>query len=173
MYLGWTPFYINFVNKGLSATQNISQICFNKKGPLHDEFHWLFASLFKTLITRKREDVSQTHIEEHCQYKGDRLSLRLKELEEACFITAFTPWNKKRDLYYTVIDEYTLFYLSWIAPKTSLSLSQGLDDPYWERVSNTPAWKAWFGYAFESICAKHITLAASHGEPKAEASSPR
>lgn len=165
MCFGGIPFYHNFVEKGLSAIQNVNNLCFNKKGMLYDEFELLFASLFKkheihkeiiTFIANKREGVSRSDIESYFKYKGGHLTTRLKELEEAGFIIAFLPWKKERGTYYKVIDEYTLFYLTWIAPRSASRISKNIDDHYWEVLSSKPAWKAWSGYAFESICFKHI-----------------
>lgn len=90
------------------------------------------------------------------RYKGGRLTGRLKELEEAGFIIGFIPWKKERGIYYKVIDEYTLFYLAWIAKKAASRISQNINDHYWEILSTKPAWKAWAGLAFEAICFKHI-----------------
>ena len=165
MCLGGIPFYLNFIEKGLSAIQNINNACFSKKGTLYDEFELLFASLFKKheiheeiirFIAHKREGVRRSEIESHF-HKGGRLTGRLKELEEAGFILAFTPWKKERGIYYKIVDEYTLFYLTWIAPRALNRISKNIDDRYWEILSTKPAWKAWSGYAFESICFKHIS----------------
>ncbi len=145
--------------------QNINNACFQKKGTLYDEFNLLFASLFKkheihealiALITSKREGLSRVNIEEHFKYKGGRLTERLKELEEAGFITSFTPSQKKRGTFYKVIDEYTLFYLNWIAPGAKARITKTINDQYWEQLSSTAAWKAWSGYAFEAVCFKHM-----------------
>ncbi|MFT3741198.1 MAG: ATP-binding protein [Gammaproteobacteria bacterium] len=166
MSLGGIPFYLNFVEKGLSAIQNINTICFSKKGTLYDEFELLFASLFKKheiheeiirFIASKREGVARHEIESHFSYKGGRLTSRLKELEEAGFIMTFIPWKKERGVYYKVIDEYTLFYLTWIAKRTKNRIAKNIDDHYWEVLSAKPAWKAWAGLAFEAICFKHIS----------------
>ncbi|HVE43579.1 MAG TPA: ATP-binding protein [Gammaproteobacteria bacterium] len=165
MCLGGIPFYLKFFEKGLSVIQNINHICFNKKGALFDEFHLLFSSLFKNheihealirFIAKKREGVSRREIESHFHYKGGRLTSRLKELEEAGFIIQFAPWKKERGVYYKVVDEYTLFYLTWIAGRSTHSLAKNMDDHYWEVMSAKPAWKAWSGFAFEAICFKHL-----------------
>ncbi len=165
MCLGGIPFYLNYIEKGLSAIQNINQACFLKSGTLYDEFKMLFASLFKkhtlheaiiAFMATKREGVSRADIESYTQLKGGRLSARLRELEEAGFIAAFRPWKKERGTYYKIIDEYTLFYLTWIAPRASSRISQNIDDQYWVYLATQPNWKAWSGYAFEAICFKHI-----------------
>lgn len=165
MCIGGIPFYLNFIEKGFSAIQNINNACFQKKGTLYDEFDLLFASLFKkhevheelvTLISSKREGISRTDIEDSLKYKGGRLTERLKELEEAGFIISFMSWQKERGIYYKIIDEYTLFYLTWIAPRAKNRISKNIDDKYWETLSTTASWRAWSGYAFEAICFKHI-----------------
>ncbi len=165
MCLGGIPYYLDFLEKGLSAIQNINKICFQRKGTLYDEFDLLFASLFKNheiheaiihFVASKREGVSRAQIEEHLQQKGGRVTKRLKELEEAGFIISGLPLKKDRGVYYRIFDEYTLFYLYWIAAKSKNKISSNIDDHYWEVLSSKPAWSAWSGYAFEAICFKHI-----------------
>lgn len=166
MCLGGIPFYLKFVEKGLSAIQNINRICFHRKGTLYDEFDLLFSSLFQEhemheelirFIGSKREGVSRSEIEHKLAYKGGSLTKRLRELEAAGFIISFIPWKKERGIFYKVIDEYTLFYLTWIACKNSSRISKNIDDDYWEILSQTSSWKAWSGYAFEAICFKHVS----------------
>lgn len=165
MCMGGIPYYLDFVEKGLSAVQNINNMCFSRKGTLYDEFELLFASLFNRhalheemirFIARKRSGVTRKEIEAHFDCKGGRLSGRLQELEEAGFIISFTPGNRQRGLSYKVIDEYTLFYLTFIAPRATNGLARNVDERYWEALSLQPVWKAWAGLAFESICFKHI-----------------
>jgi AAA+ ATPase superfamily predicted ATPase len=165
MCIGGIPFYLNFIEKGLSAIQNINNICFNKKGTLYDEFDLVFASLFSkdeihkdiiAFIASRRYGVSRTDIEDKF-YKGGRLTSKLKELEEAGFIASFIPWQKERGIYYRVIDEYSIFYLTWIAPRSKSRISKTIDEKYWEIISQKSSWKSWAGYAFESICFKHIS----------------
>ncbi|WP_407512539.1 hypothetical protein [Wolbachia endosymbiont of Trichogramma kaykai] len=45
--MGGIPHYLKEVSKGLSATQNINMICFQKDVLLFDEFDMLFHSLYK------------------------------------------------------------------------------------------------------------------------------
>lgn len=165
MCIGGIPYYLNFIEKGLSASQNINQLCFQKNGALLNEFDNLFASLFSEheiheliirLIATKREGVAREFIEEKVGLKGGRLSLRLKELEESGFIAAYLPWGKKRGRYYKIIDEYTLFYLSWIESLRREYNVNTWNTRYWEEESQSPAWRAWSGYAYEAVCLKHI-----------------
>lgn len=165
MCIGGIPYYLKFAEKGLSAMQNVSQMCFQKMGTLLDEFNNLFSSLFShhemhetivRLIASKREGIAREVIEEKMHLKGGRLSLRLKELEEAGFIASYLPWKKQRGKYYKLIDEYTLFYLSWIEPMAKENKIDTWNKSYWQEASQSPAWRAWSGYAYEAICFKHI-----------------
>lgn len=55
-----------------------------------------------------------------------------------------------------MIDEYTLFYFNWIEPIKDSLLEKGMRPGYWERIQHSQAWHTWIGYAFESICYKHL-----------------
>ena len=47
MIFGGVPFYWNFIEKGLSLSQNIDKMLFDKDALLKDEFKYLYASIFK------------------------------------------------------------------------------------------------------------------------------
>ncbi|MFZ4477572.1 MAG: hypothetical protein ACOYPR_20425 [Saprospiraceae bacterium] len=51
---------------------------------------------------------------------------------------------------YRLTDEYSLFYLQFIENKAY----KGTD--VWQELSQTQHYKSWSGYAFESLCLKHI-----------------
>ena len=58
----------------------------------------------------------------------------LKDLEDSGFIVSFKPkWHKRKGVYYKAIDEYTLFYFSWIEPIKKDLLIRGLRKGYWEK----------------------------------------
>lgn len=163
MCIGGIPFYLKGVKKGLSATQNINDMCFKARGTLSDEFNNLFSSLFSEsemhetiikLIASKREGMTREEIEDATS-KGGRLTIWLKELEHAGFIIALIPQNKQKGVYYKLIDEYTLFYLTWIS-RSSQNKLKSITSKYWENMSQSQAWKTWAGYAYEAICFKHL-----------------
>lgn len=75
----------------------------------------------------------------------------LEELSASGFITPYIPMGKKmKDSIYKLTDEYSIFYLKFMEP------NRGGSKGTWARLSDTPAWKSWSGFAFESICSKHI-----------------
>ena len=76
--------------------------------------------------------------------------------------------KKTKDKLYRLTDEYTLFYLQFI--DNQFVLQSGT----WKKLSQTQDYKTWSGYAFESICLKHIAQikkALSIGGVYSEASS--
>ena len=167
MCIGGIPYYLTMLDKGLSATQNINRLCFQKKGTLLDEFTLLMSSLFDQsavyeqlleLIASKREGMLREDIEEKIKIKGGDLSKKLAELEQTGFIAAFMPWGRsKKGKYYKIVDEYTLFYFHWIAPRALQRVINEIDNKFWEEQSQSAAWRAWSGYAFEAVCFKHIS----------------
>lgn len=164
MALGGVPYYLRQIEPGLSAIQNINKLCFQKHGVLYTEFQRLFASLFDHavaheeliyLISKKREGIGRSELFEKAKLStdGGRLTDRLDELEKAGFIKFFIPGYKKRGIYYKIIDEYTLFYLTWLKPIQN----EIVDAHYWEAQAHSPAYKSWSGYSYELICYKHIS----------------
>ncbi len=163
--IGGIPFYLKLVKEGLSAVQNINDICFNRHGGLANEFNNLFSSLFQhsdiheaiiNLLASKRNGVARQVIELATQLKGGGLTRVLNELEQAGFIEKFLPWKQQKGLFYKLIDEYSLFYLNWISPQSKTRLINGISEKFWQIKSQSASWRAWAGYAFEAICFKHL-----------------
>jgi hypothetical protein len=99
MALGGIPHYLREVRSGLSAAQNIEQICFNPQGILVDEYT-----------------------------SGGRLTKTIEELMVSGFIERVEPWGKEsRDASYRLIDEFSLFYLKWMKRRSRSSKATWLD----------------------------------------------
>jgi uncharacterized protein len=161
MVLGGIPFYWDEVSKGLSAAQNIQQICFSQNGLLRTEFNNLFNSLFSNAerhiaiinaLAKKAKGLTRAEI-----IKGSRLpdggsmTRLLDELEESGFIRKYAPFEKKmRTSLYQLTDFYSLFYLRFIQNNAHF------DKNKWLNTIDTPAYRAWSGYAFEQVCLYHI-----------------
>jgi uncharacterized protein len=161
MTMGGIPHYLEQVEGGKSAVQNIDHICFQPQGLLRTEFENLYSSLFNNperyelIITvlsstwkgmSRMEIIAKTKIQD-----GGGLSTMLQELEQSGFISSYTPFGKKRkDTLFRLTDCYSLFYLKFIKDipaKETIS---------WQAVSQTQTWQTWSGYAFENICFLHI-----------------
>ena len=75
----------------------------------------------------------------------------LEELEQSGFITSYHAFGKNvKDKLYRLTDEYSLFYLKFI--ERNKMEGQGT----WTRLSQTPQYKIWSGYAFENACLRHV-----------------
>ncbi|MEI6651014.1 MAG: ATP-binding protein [Chlorobiaceae bacterium] len=163
MVMGGVPFYLMQAEPGLSAYQIIDKVCFSATGLLRTEYEKLYASLFEesdlhlkivALLAKKRTGLGRNEIASAAKLTtGGRLTRVLDELEESGFIESRTPYGKKvNDLLYRLVDEFTLFYFSWIKPLGKKIPDQG----YWMLRQNSPSRKAWSGFAFETLCIKHV-----------------
>ncbi len=161
MALGGIPFYWDEVEKGLSATQNIDKICFSKNGILRTEFPNIFKSLFGKdekhqaiveALAKKNKGLTREEIIRQTKVSnGGGLSRILNELEESGFVHRYTPFGKKvRNSLYQVSDFYTLFYLRFVK---NFRLTE---KKFWIKTIDSPAYRAWSGFAFERICLYHV-----------------
>jgi len=165
MVFGGIPYYLKQVEKGKSALQIINKVFFQTDGLLYDEFDRLFRSLFsnaeENLLIIKAISKNQHGISREDLIKltgissGGTLNKRLRELDSAGFIQSYVPYGRKvKDHYYRIIDEYCYFYLRWIEPFKKKGMGAGKE--YWQTKGKTQAAITWAGYAFETICFKHI-----------------
>jgi AAA+ ATPase superfamily predicted ATPase len=160
MVMGGIPYYLDHVQKGLSAAQNIQLLCFEKDGLLKSEFTFIFSSLFanasqhETIIRKivelgsgaNRDDI----IASANLSTGGHASSKLNELEESGFITAYPTYGvKSSKKTYSVSDFYTLFYLRFIERGHKNSTSD------WLYKIDDPAIKTWAGITFEQVCLQH------------------
>ena len=168
MAMGGVPLYLDHIQKGLSADQNIDFLCFTKRGLLFNEFRKLFASLFEQqdvceelirLIASSRYGIAQSELmKKSSKSVGGRLKKRLQELEDAGFVESFIPYqHKEKGIYYRVVDEYTLFYLKWIDPVVVSVKRRDKEKGYWLSKQKSGHFESWAGYAFEAICYKHVS----------------
>jgi uncharacterized protein len=161
MVMGGIPFYLDQVDISSSAAQNINRLCFEKDGALRSEFDNLYRSLFNKAekhvaviesLSKKAKGLTRKEIIDGAKLPDAGSTTRiLKELEESDFIRRYAPYgNKERNSLYQLIDCYSLFYLKWIKKSSSL------DENTWISQLDSPAYRAWSGYAFEQACLSHI-----------------
>ena len=167
MVTGGVPKYLSFLRPGASAMQCIQSLCFTPQSPLIGEFHKLFHSLFKRpethielirVLANRRHGMGRLDLLKTAKLPNSGNSSKvLRELEESDFITAVYESDKgSRSVRYILSDEYSLFYLNWIDPVKS-SILRGDETDHWLKRSCTAHWQSWAGFAFESICLKHVS----------------
>ncbi|MDR0830130.1 MAG: AAA family ATPase [Prevotellaceae bacterium] len=161
MVMGGIPFYLSKIERGISAAQNIDNLFFSENADLKNEFHNLYASLFKesddyvkivAALSAKAKGLSRDEIVKAAKIKsGGGLTKILKNLEYCGFIRAYSALGKqKRDVTYQLVDFYTLFYLKFVAA------NKYNDAHFWTNSLDTPLRNAWAGYAFEMLALLHI-----------------
>ncbi len=161
MALGGVPHYLAQVRGGESAAQNIDRLCFARDGLLRTEFTNLYASLFdqsqrheavvRALASKRRGLTRSALLTAASLDSGGAATKVLDELEESGFILQMPRLGRaRRDAVYWLADEYSLFYLTWLARH------RGSAEGVWMRKQGTPAWRAWSGLAFEATCLKHV-----------------
>ena len=83
---------------------------------------------------------------------GGGLTKTLEELRHSGFVAEYLPFGRlKRESLYRLTDEYSLFYLKFIEKMHKEGAG------IWKTFQQKPAYHAWSGYAFESICLKHLS----------------
>jgi hypothetical protein len=161
MSLGGTPFYLDMLKKGLSATQNIDELFFSDNAPLAAEYGFLFKSLFNDstmykriveLLAKKTIGMTRSEIVESLKISDSGvLTEVLENLENCDFIRSYAAFGKKaKDIMYQLVDLYSLFYLRYAKNY------RGGDKNRWSNMIDSPSRRAWSGYAFEQVCLNHI-----------------
>ncbi len=161
MAIGGIPHYLKEIEGSMSVIQNINKLCFTKNGLLFDEFDRLYASLFAhaeihidivKILASKKQGMPRNEIAAKSKVKnGGGLTQVLNELVLSGFVTEVFPFGKqKKDKIYRLVDEYSLFYLQFMQAKRQAGKN------IWQQISQTPAFTSWAGYAFESVCIKHV-----------------
>lgn len=160
LVLGGIPHYLNEVQPGLSAIQNIQNICFSKNGLLSYEYGNLYDALFDNSTDYKK--IIEALFSKKSGLTKSEIALRSKllpngafyhkidELLECGFIMEVASFDAKQKTYlYRLIDEYSLFYHYFIKG------NKFNRDDYWFSLFNTPSYHSWSGYAFENFCFRH------------------
>jgi uncharacterized protein len=161
MAMGGIPHYLKNVESGMTATDAIDHLCFSTQAPLRDEFDELYVALFEQAeshisivrtLANTWQGMTRAEIASKTQLSdGGNLTRIIEELLHSGFVGAYYSYGKrKKEVIYRLIDEYSLFYLQYI--ETNRSEGQGT----WQNLSQTQTYKSWSGYAFESICLKHL-----------------
>ena len=158
MIFGGIPLYLNYLKPQFSLAQNVEMLFFHENAPLRNEYHLMFASLFKSsddhrniieaLSTRRYGLTRSELISMRGVPSGKTLTKCLEELEQCGFIRKYNDFRKeKTGFIFQLTDSFTLFHLTWIQ-------NQNIDS--WIKQIRTPSYSAWCRLAFERICLLHI-----------------
>lgn len=166
MAMGGVPKYLSLIQRGKSATQIINDLCFSLNGGLYNEFDNLYKSLFNyyeyhiavvKALAKASDGLTKDELLDRVKLSSGGSSSRvIEDLVDAGFLIYVPSFNKKKiGGIYRLSDEYSLFYLTWIAENSGIGL-ESVDSEFWIKKQGTAKWNAWSGCAFESLCLKHI-----------------
>jgi AAA+ ATPase superfamily predicted ATPase len=161
MIFGGIPFYLSLMQKQFSMAQNVDYLLFTEISPLKNEFHNLYASLFKKAenhvkiveaLSDKAKGLTRNEIIEATKLpNGGSLNRTLEELELSGFIRRYKSYGRvMRQSIFQLVDFYTLFYFNFLKNNTFN------DEHYWTNFIENARHRAWSGYAFEQVCLAHL-----------------
>lgn len=159
---GGVPRYLEEIQPGLSADENIKKLCFNKNGILFREFDDIFHDLFTTKSQYYKKivellvegDLEFNEICNHLQVqKSGFWSQYLDELIKSGFLKRDFTWNLKtgkasRLSRFRLSDNYLRFYLKYIEPNKD-KIESGLFDE--KAMSSLPGWDSIMSLQFENL----------------------
>lgn len=160
MAFGGIAEYLENIKKGESSVLAIDRMCFQKDAYLENEFDEVFKSLFEEnnfhykimiiLSQNKKKGLSRDEIIQELKISsGGRFSDSLNDLIYSGFVLKYDAYEgKKKRTLYRIYDEFCLFYLQFMV---------GFKGSSWTQIYQKQEYITWCGYAFETICLKHIS----------------
>lgn len=164
---GGVPKYLELMNPRLSPAENLKALCFTPGGILVDEFDDIFTDVFEGKGTVKRRileclgngSFSGKELAEMLGVDNNgHLLDDLEELEIAGFIArdgGINPQSgaRSRLFRYRISDNYTRFYVKYIAPNRDL-IDKGLFR--FTDMEQLPGWQSILGLQFECLILNNI-----------------
>jgi len=159
MVMGGIPYYMNYVERGMSIDQAINALFFDGHARLQGEYDRLFASIFSKPEEMKRiiETIAQRHagwtrqqlVEKTGLPSNGEFSRMLKALVASDFVTRYIPFGcSVTEEHYKLSDPFCWFWLHFVKGKTRHPMD------FW-RGDNDAAVVSWRGIAFEEVCWTH------------------
>lgn len=161
MALGGVAYYWSLLQPSDSVAQSIDALFFAQDAALENEFHELYASLFKNsepymkiveVLGKIRIGLTRNEISKAAKIESSgSLTTYLEELEQCGFLRHYRAIGaSKKGTIFQLIDNYSVFYFSF------LYREKPLDVHFWTNTLNTPQQNAWQGLAFERVCILHV-----------------
>lgn len=162
MIMGGIPYYLNAIQRGDSSTTAMERICFTIDGLLYDEYQNLFKALYDRpenheaivkALSQGKQGLSRKELLSKSKVEaGGPFTRAMQDLVLSGFVEEQAPFGKKkRGVTYRLIDEYSIFHNRFISKNRSSG--KGI----WQKLSAGQSYRIWRGYAFESLCLRHLT----------------
>lgn len=161
MALGGVAYYWSLLQPSDSVAQSIDALFFAQDAALENEFHELYASLFKNsepymkiveVLGKIRIGLTRNEISKAAKIESSgSLTTYLEELEQCGFLRHYRAIGAyKKGTIFQLIDNYSVFYFSFLYKE------KPSDVHFWTNTLNTPQQNAWQGLAFERVCILHV-----------------
>lgn len=159
---GGVPKYLEEVRPGLTAAENIREMCFRPKSVLREDFDDMFNDVitqqprFSAEVLRTLTDGPKNLVEICARIgvgKGGRVTDALTRLIEAGFVSQDAGRNPEtgaeiRERCYRLKDNYARFYLKYVEPSKTVIDAGAYDFGCLDRL---PGWDAVMGLQFENL----------------------
>ena len=161
MTMGGIPYYLEDIQRGESSSTAIERMCFENGGILKNEYQNLYKALFEnpqnheaivsTLAMVKSGMTQNDLILKSKVQKGGPFTRAMNDLLMSGFVTQDAPFGKlKRGSVYRLVDEFSVFHHRFIKPNSKAPKE------IWQTISASQPYKIWKGFAFETLCQKHV-----------------
>lgn len=166
---GGVPRYLEEIDPGLSAVENIQNLCFSPKALLRDDFSKIFSSVFgqnavvkwRLLNALSKSPLTVSELAEATgMEKSGFLTRHLEQLSVAGFVTSdrgLNPQTQKpaKMIRYRIKDNYSRFYLKYIGPNAEMI---DRDAFRCQALDALKGWDAMMGLQFETLVANNLPL---------------
>ena len=159
---GGIPRYLEEIDPGLSAEENIRRMCFSTSGELYKDFDAIFNPMFGADMEFKRRilealvDGPMAGVELSARLglkRNGRMAAALRELKEGGFVSDDPGLNpatgeSMRTGKYRLKDNYTRFYLKYVRPRKQQIEAGSFR---FASLGTLPEWNAVMGLQFENL----------------------
>lgn len=159
---GGVPRYLEEIDPGVSASENIRRLCFMPKSPLREDFDEMFSDVvtrqpqFTASVLRCLKGDARSVSEIALQLgmeRGGRISDSLEQLEECGLVandSGVNPVSGKRvrEEQYRLNDNYSRFYLRYVEPAKEI-IDRGAFA--FGALDGLDGWEATMGLQFENL----------------------
>ncbi len=160
MIFGGIPYYLGYLKKGMSLSENVDNLFFKKGAPLSLEFGRLFQSCFEkadfvkeiaVLLGKKKIGYKRDEIAEKLKIgNGGHLTNALNSLIASDYVTKYIPFGAKSKIpYYRLSDPFCAFFLKF-------KYEKDMSENFWTSHFSSQEIAVWKGLAFENVCLNHI-----------------
>ena len=157
---GGLPYYLRFLDRTKTLTENVDALLFHENAPLKNEFALLFKTLFSSsnqyfeivkALASKNKGLTRNEISSLTKIpnNGD-LGKKLEDLKLSGFIREDVAVTPRHISVYQLVDFFSLFNLEYVYGKTNLNSN------YFSIIHESPSFITYRGYKYELICLTHV-----------------